>query len=118
AVISVNLREAAIDRALSRYGAPKNADEFLAILTEAVDSTDILTAAEQQSLTTHGGIDPEAVDPTRQGQARRQIAVSATEADATATREGYTTGDVADMLEIAPANVRRLVKRGDLYVAG
>lgn len=106
----------ALPGVLARHGSDMAPEEFLAILTDAVDSTDALTAHEQRVLVAEGGIGADAVAPGAQAEGRRQIAVRSAEADATATRDGYTTSEVAERFTIAPANVRRLVRRGGLYV--
>ena len=107
-----------LDRALARHGAEMDADEFLAILAEATDSTDTLTADEQALLIDSGGMSPEAVAPDAQSRARRQIVVRSARADADAARDGFTTSEVAQRFDIAPSNIRREVARRGLYVAG
>ena len=107
-----------LDHALARHGAKMDADEFLAILAEATDSTDTLTADEQALLIDNGGVSRAAVAPEQQAIARRQIVVQSVRADAEAARDGFTTSEVADRFGIAPSNIRRDVARRGLYVAG
>ena len=75
-----------LDHALARHGAKMDADEFLAILAEATDSTDTITADEQALLIDNGGVSREAVTPEQQAIARRQIVVQSVRADAEAAR--------------------------------
>lgn len=106
-----------LDLVLARHGVSMDADEFWSILTEAVESTDTLTADEQLFLADHGGLLPE-TDPVNQTAARQRLAIAAARADAEAVGDGYTTTEVAKRFGLAPSNIRRAALRRSLYVAG
>lgn len=107
-----------LDHVLAAHRTAMTSEEFMAILTDATSSTDTLTAAERDFLTEHGGASIDAVDPARQSEAHQQIVLASVAGDAEAARDGYTTGEVAAKFGIKPANVRREVVGGGLYVAG
>lgn len=106
-----------LGQVLAARGAAIGPEEFLAILAEAVDSTDTLTDSERDFLIHHGGVAPDAFDASRLAEARQRIALAAAKADAEAAH-GYTTREVAQVLGTAAANVRRGVARGELFVGG
>ncbi|GAB2707614.1 hypothetical protein GCM10027038_01170 [Arthrobacter bambusae] len=90
----------------------------MAILAEAAESTETISDAERSFLVEQAHIDPALLDQERQADARRRIIVESAQADAAATRDGYTTGEVARLLGTQPANVRRGRAAGDLYASG
>lgn len=83
-----------LGQVLAARGAAMGPEEFLAILAEAVDSTDTLTDSERDFLIHHGGVAPDAFDASRLAEARQRIALAAAKADAEAAH-GYTTREVA-----------------------
>lgn len=107
-----------LERVLASVGAPISPAEFLAVLGEVVDSTDTLTGPERDFLLEHGGVRPDAFDSASLAEARQRIAFAAETADQAATRDGYTTSEVAHLLGAATANVRRHLGKGDLYASG
>jgi len=109
--------EEVLGRVLAQHGVGLDAREFLTILDETLDTTDTLTESERDFAVAHSGLPAEAFAPDGQRSARRRIAIAAAQADAASSR-GYTTSQVAKMLGIAPANVRRLIARRDLYPVG
>ncbi len=107
-----------LGRVLASAGSSLSPAEFMSILGDAVDSTDTMTESERTFLHGSGGVAPDALDPRRLAAARRRIAIEAEKADRDATRDGYTTGEVARLLDTAAANIRRSAIRGDLYSSG
>jgi hypothetical protein len=107
-----------ISRALTRHKAAMRAEEFMAILAEATESTETISDAERTFLVEHAHVDPELLTPERQAEARQRIIIESAQADAAATRGDYTTGEVAHLLGTQPANVRRSRAQGDLYTSG
>lgn len=107
-----------LGQVLASAGSSLSPAEFLSILSDAVDSTDTLTEPERVFLRDHGGVASDVFDPRRLAHARQRIAVEAAKADSHATRGGYTTTEVAQLLAVATANVRRSAARGELYASG
>jgi|CXWJ01.1.fsa_nt_gi hypothetical protein len=103
---------------LDSRGVHIEVGEFLDILADVVASTEALTSAEQDFLVSQGGVSAEAVDPDRLATARVAIVAAATQADADALGNGYTTSEVARLFGLKTANVRRDVASRSLYVAG
>ena len=105
-------------RVLARRHSPIDAAEFLEILAEATDSTDTLTVAGRAFLAGRGGVPADALDPANQTKALQHIAASRAAATERATRDGYTTNEVAQGYGLKPANIRREVARRGLYTSG
>jgi len=96
-----------LGQVLASAGSSLSPAEFLSILSDAVDSTDTLTQPERAFLRNHGGVEPDVFDSQRLAEARQRIAGEAAKADSDANRGGYTTTEVAELLGVATANVRR-----------
>lgn len=106
-----------LGQVLASAGSSLSPAEFLSILSDAVDSTDTLTQPERAFLRNHGGVEPDVFDSQRLAEARQRIAGEAAKADSDANRGGYTTTEVAELLGVATANVRRSAARGELYAS-
>ncbi|MBB2890042.1 hypothetical protein [Flexivirga oryzae] len=107
-----------LDRVLADHRASMSPQEFMEILIEATESTDTMTAAERSFLVEHGGVPADAVDPAHQTVALVRNAADTAAAQRHAVEQGYTTGQVATKFGMKPANIRRDVSNGRLYVAG
>lgn len=92
------------------------ADTFLSILEEATDSTATLTQGELDFLVNRAGIPAEAFKPDHASAAQLAIELQVSRANEQAA-EGLTTTEVAEVLGIAPANVRRAAANGDLFAS-
>jgi len=92
------------------------ADTFLSILEEATDSTATLTQGELDFLVNRAGIPAEAFEPDHASAAQLAIELQVSRANEQAA-EGLTTTEVAEVLGIAPANVRRAAANGDLFAS-
>jgi hypothetical protein len=107
-----------LQRVLGTHGVDLSADQFLAMLAEAAGDSAPLTAGEAKFLTFHSGVPADRLTLERNAAAQQAVAVAAVKADASAVAGAYTTSEVAKLLGVASANVRRALVRGDLYAAG
>lgn len=115
--MSVLLPRAAMEDALARRGGLiETVDGLLDVLSDAAGSTATLSAGEQAFLT-QSGVPADSLAPAAVGEARVALAALAAKTDRQAA-DGLTTREVAELLGIHGANVRRLLAARDLYAAG
>lgn len=101
---------------LERNQASVTTEQFLALLADVAESTSTLSAGEAEFLTEHGGFATDVVSPQAQATAQLRIAASVAAADASAVEDTISTAQLAELMGIDPANVRRMVANRDLYV--
>lgn len=91
-------------------------DEFFGVLHDAVGAPAATLTAGEREFLTRAGVEPEALDPENLRKARLELALLAEQSEAGAS-EGLTTREVAELLNIQPANVRRLLAARGLYAS-
>lgn len=103
---------------LSQHGPIRTPAEFMSVVSEISTSHDALTSGEQTFLTEHLGMADADFAPAVVRQAQVDLTVAQITADQNAQAEALTTNQVAELLDVAPANVRRLVGQHRLYTVG
>lgn len=106
-----------LDAVLARRGWDISRGEFLSALEDAAETTETLTA-DEAAFAVDAGITADVLEPEAAARAQVSVGMSQAIAAVRTIRAGFTTTQVAVLLGIAPANVRRLAGRGDLYAAG
>lgn len=102
-------------RAISRRKLQINAHDLIELLSDLGDASAPITQPDRDFLTTYAGLTD--ADLTDEVVAGIDAAIAANRAHASVEvrRMSLTTKDVATMLKMAPANVRRAVADGTLY---
>lgn len=106
-----------LDAVLVRRGWNISRDEFLSALADATETAETLTA-DEAAFAVDAGIPAEVLAPVTAARAQAAVGMSRANAAVSTARAGLTTTQVAGLLGMASANVRRLAGRGDLYTAG
>lgn len=104
-----------LNKAISSHGLPIAARDIIEVLADSAEPSAPLTAHDHEFLTTHAGL--AAADLTPEALSAVELEIGSNRARAAQDVRGrsYDTQQVAAMLKMAPANVRRCVANGTLY---
>ncbi|MGO1802865.1 MAG: helix-turn-helix domain-containing protein [Microbacteriaceae bacterium] len=102
-------------KAISRRNLQINPRDLVALLADLVDTSAPTTQPDRDFLTTYAGLtDADLTDESVSG-VDASISVNRARASVDVQMDSLTTQDVAQMLNMDPANVRRAVTDGTLY---
>lgn len=104
-----------LEQALHRRGDPMSLEDFLSVLGEATGHSEALTAGERNFLLDHTDLEPADLSEEVRAQTRLVTAQDSAAAQQEAASSVLSTGEVAELLGRAEANVRRSRLSGDLY---
>lgn len=104
-----------LSKAISRRGLSVSPQDFLAVLSDVADHSAPLTRGDKDFLTTYTGLSDEDLTQEAVDAADTEIAANRSAAAKDVKEKSYDTQEVAAVLKMAPANVRRAVREGALF---
>lgn len=113
--VVINEWEDRLSRAIDLHGFSISTNDVLAILADAAEPSAPVTLQEKEFLTTYAGLAEEDLTPQALLAVDAELAVNRAVAARDVQNTSFSTQEVAKMLSMAPANVRRAVADGALY---
>lgn len=113
--VAINDWEDRLSKSISLHGFSITARDIITILADAAEPSAPTTLHEQDFLTEYAGLTEEDLTPQALSAVDVEIAANRAVAARDVQAASLTTQQVADMLGMAPANVRRSVTEGTLY---
>lgn len=102
-------------KSIGKLGLSLSPKEVMAVLADAAEPSPVLTAQDRAFLVEHAGLTKEDLSSQSLQAADVEIAANRSAAARDVQAESFNTQQVAQMLKMAPANVRRAVLEGSLY---
>lgn len=113
--VVINEWEARLSRAIGLHGSSISTNDILAILADAAEPSAPVTLPEKEFLTKYAGLTDEDLTPRALLAVEAELTVNRAVAARDVQNTSFSTQEVAKMLSMAPANVRRAVADGTLY---
>lgn len=104
-----------LNKAISRHGLAISPQDFMAVLSDLSDRSAPLTGSDRNFLTKHAGLNEEELTQETVDAADIEIAATRSAAAQDVKTRTLDTQNVAALLKIAHANVRRAVREGTLF---
>lgn len=113
--IAISEWEDRLKESIRRHGLTISSREFMAVLADVAEPSRPITLPERAFLTEHAGLSDEDLTTEALREVDAEIARDRAVAARDVQSESLNTQQVAEMLGMAPPNVRRAVTEGALY---